>query len=74
MQLPRAHELLRWFHFVSCLVTKPKYAHRVFQNSLFLGISKRVVVFFRRFSFPYGFETALSIDKVALVAVVCLAK
>lgn len=31
-------------------------------------------MFFRRFAFPYGFESALSIDKVALVAVVCLAK
>lgn len=51
-----------------------KYAHCVFQNSLFLGVLKRVVVFFRRFSFPYEFETALSIGKVASVAVVCLAK
>lgn len=23
MQFPRAHEVLRWFHFVSYLVTKP---------------------------------------------------
>lgn len=66
--------MLRRFDFVSCLVTKPKYAHCVFQNSSFLSILKRVMVFFRRFAFPYGFETALNIDEVVLVAVVCLAK